>query len=114
MFSGTARATSSVPFTSGDVLLVSLLALTAAATPQPPLTRADSLGTLQGRVVEVTTATPIGSASVVLRGTRRGTATGDDGRFLLGDVPAGTAQVIIGRLGYRTDTVSVTVRAGTL
>ena len=100
------------------MLLAVLIAMTAAASAgtanapgQPPVIRADSLGTLQGRVVEASTATPIGSASVVLRGTRRGTVTGDDGRFLLSGVPAGSAQIIVGRLGYRTDTLSVTVRA---
>ena len=100
-------------FTTGIVLHAVLIAMTAATAAGPsPMIQTDSLGTLQGRVLDGSTSAPIGSAAVVLRGTRRGTTTADDGRFLLGSVPVGSARIIVGRLGYRTDTISVTIRAG--
>ncbi|MCO4098059.1 MAG: TonB-dependent receptor [Gemmatimonas sp.] len=67
---------------------------------------------LEGRVVEAATASPVGSATVVLRGTRVGTVANDDGRFVLGGLPAGSARIVVGRLGYRTDTLTVTIRSG--
>ncbi len=85
---------------------------TGFATGQPPASRAEQAGVLEGRVVEATTAAPIGSATLVVRGTRVGTVTTDDGRFLLGNLPVGAVRVVVGRLGYRTDTLTVTIRGG--
>jgi hypothetical protein len=71
VFSRITRAISPVPLTTRDVLLAVLIAISTAAgtatantAAQATVPRADSLGTLQGRVVEMTAATPIGSASV--------------------------------------------------
>jgi hypothetical protein len=95
------------------VLLTNCIALLGGVLAlQPPVTRVDSLGVLQGRVVEASTAAPIGSATLVLRGTRVGTLTTDDGRFVLAGLPVGPVRIVVGRLGYRTDTLSVTIRRG--
>ncbi len=95
------------------MLLSPLITLAAGlSTAQLPPVSVDSTGIVQGRVVEATTGLPVASASVVLRGTRTGTASRDDGRFVLARVPAGSAAIIVGRIGYRTDTLLVTVRRG--
>jgi hypothetical protein len=95
------------------VLHTSLVALVVGlAVEQPPVIRTDSTGVLQGRVLEANSASPVGAATVVLRGTRVGTVTSDDGRFVLGGLPVGDVRVVVGRLGYRTDTLSVTIRRG--
>lgn len=88
------------------------LTLPTRSSWQPPAVRTDSLGVLQGRVVEANTGVAIGSAAVVLRGTRVGTVTADDGRFVLTQLPAGTNLVVVGRLGFRADTLSVVIRGG--
>jgi hypothetical protein len=94
------------------MILAALLAIaTHPLTGQPPAPRTDSTGALRGRVVEAATAAPIGGASVVRLGTRVGTATTDDGRFVLSGLPLGTVRLVVGRIGYRTDTVSFAVRA---
>lgn len=91
------------------------LALTLVATfghAQPPLARGDSLGAVSGRVVESPSAVPVGAAAVVLLGTRVGTITNDDGAFTLGALPAGSRRLVVSRLGYRSDTITVAVRRG--
>ncbi|MDQ8162017.1 MAG: TonB-dependent receptor, partial [Gemmatimonadota bacterium] len=90
------------------MLLAALLLLTG----QVPPPRADSTGALQGRVTDAATTAPVPSATVVVMGTRIGTLAGEDGRFVLPALPAGPARVIVGRLGYRSDTIAVVVRAG--
>lgn len=90
------------------MLLAALLLLTG----QVPPPRADSTGALQGRVTDAATTAPVPSATVVVMGTRIGTLAGDDGRFVLPALPAGPARVIVGRLGYRSDTLAVVVRVG--
>jgi len=73
---------------------------------------ADSTGVVSGQVVDAGTRQPVAAATVVVRGTRVGTIAGDNGRFILPGVPAGSARLVVARLGYRSDTVSVLVRSG--
>lgn len=91
--------------------LASVVAVAGVVAPSPLMAQSDSTGVVQGRVVDVTTAAPVAAATVVMRGTRLGAVTRDDGRFLLAGLPAGNVRVVVGRVGYRTDTVSVVVRA---
>ena len=48
----------------------------------------------------------------MLEGTSRGTATDDNGRYVLRGVPAGVYTVRISFLGYRDETLEVTVESG--
>ena len=73
---------------------------------------ADSTGVVSGQVVDAGTRQPVAAATIVVRGTRVGTIAGDNGRFILPGVPAGSARLVVTRLGYRSDTVSVLVRSG--
>ena len=56
--------------------------------------------TLKGTVTDVETNAPIASASIHIRGTSFGTYSGNDGRFTIAGVPAGTLTLEIRRIGY--------------
>ncbi|MBA4156474.1 MAG: SusC/RagA family TonB-linked outer membrane protein [Gemmatimonadetes bacterium] len=73
---------------------------------------AQQTGTIQGTVVDASTARPLPSAQISLPGTQLGTLTNQQGRFQLVNVPAGTQQVQVTVVGYETVTRSVTVEAG--
>jgi len=83
------------------------------AVGQPPAARPDSVGELRGRVVDATTRDPVAAVSVVLRGTRTGTLSGEDGRYVLTGLPAARATIVFARVGYTPVTREVDVRAGT-
>ena len=89
--------------------MLSLLSALLLATAQP---QADSLATLQGRVTDAGTAAPIAQAAVTIAGTRLGTLTDANGAFTLTRLPAGAATVVIGRIGYATQSRQLTLRAG--
>ncbi len=69
-------------------------------------------GTISGRVSDATTLEAVGSASVLIEGTRRGTTAGLDGAFELTGVPVGTHRVTARIIGYAPVTQEVTVSAG--
>ena len=88
-----------------------LAALAALALLGPtPLTAQE--GTVTGLIVASTTNQPINGAQVSLEGTDLGALTNARGRFLITRVPAGTYNVQVVYVGYRTATESVTVTAG--
>jgi TonB-linked SusC/RagA family outer membrane protein len=69
-------------------------------------------GTITGRVTDGQTAQPIASAQVHIPGLNIGVLTQQNGRFILLNVPAGTHELVVERIGYRRTTQSVTVAAG--
>ncbi len=83
-----------------------------SALVQQPAVRTDSVGELHGRVTDATTAAPVVAASVVVKGTRLGVLTGEDGQFVVTRMPVGRVAVVVGRVGYNAVTRSVAVRAG--
>lgn len=89
---------------------VLLTATLAAATPVA-LT-AQQGGVLTGRVTDAGSGTPIPAAQIQVVGTSYGSVTGDDGRFRIGGVPAGTYRLLARRVGYQAVTRSVTLGAG--
>lgn len=76
-----------------------------------PLLAQGSTGNITGSVYTETGA-PIPNAQVSLLGTQRMTLTNARGNFLLPNVPAGSVEIEVVALGYRTGTESVTVGAG--
>ncbi len=88
------------------LMSLSLLSLLLQAV----VASADSTGVVVGQVLDASTRQPVASATVVVRGTRVGTVAADDGRFVLPAVPAGTARLVVGRIGFRSDTIAVAVR----
>jgi len=88
---------------------VPILALLSLATA--PLA-AQNTGTITGRVMDSTAQQPLPGVIVLLVGTDRRTLTGEDGTFLLSDVPAGIQQLQASRIGYALQRQQVTVTAG--
>jgi TonB-dependent SusC/RagA subfamily outer membrane receptor len=91
----------------------SLILLGAALAACPlPLNAQQQMGTVTGHVVEAGTATALPSVQIYLVDAKIGTLSGADGRFVLRGVAAGTHEVRAQRIGYKTATRMVTVRAG--
>lgn len=78
----------------GILLMMIACAIVSTARAQAP-------GTVEGRVVDAETGTPLPGANVVIVGTQRGTTTGEDGRYTL-SVPAGTVTLQVSYVGYST------------
>jgi TonB-linked SusC/RagA family outer membrane protein len=67
-------------------------------------------GTVTGRVTEQGDATPLQEARVLVVGTSLFATTGPDGKYTIGRVPAGTAEIRVIRVGYTEQKKSITVR----
>jgi len=97
-------------------MLCSIRALSVAvagtmmlAVPMPALAQ-QQVGTVVGRVVDVSSQQPLSGVQVYLAVGEAGTLTGPNGRYLLTNVPAGTHQIRFELLGYRRQDAEVTVR----
>ncbi len=66
------------------------------------LTAQSQIYELSGTVTDSMTGKPIAAVSVFLNATSIGTATHDDGSFILAGIPAGGYQLIISAIGYTT------------
>ncbi|WP_460893399.1 TonB-dependent receptor [Rufibacter soli] len=66
---------------------------------------------LSGRVVDAANAQPLIGASVIWLGTNVATITDANGHFSLQPAPAGQKSLVVGYLGYKTDTVQVAGQA---
>jgi TonB-linked SusC/RagA family outer membrane protein len=88
--------------------LATLVTLVALALPTQ-LAWAQATGTIAGRVTS-TTGQPVSNAQVTVVGTRLGAISNVEGRYLIGNVPAGTQTVRAQRIGFamRQQTVLVT------
>lgn len=84
------------------------LALAVFATPAAAQT-----GTIEGRVTAASSGRAIVGAQVAIVGTSMGTRTGDDGRYVILNVPAGPHQVRVSAIGFAIGTLTLTVQAGT-
>jgi outer membrane receptor protein involved in Fe transport len=62
----------------------------------------DSNGKIEGQIIDGRNLQPLPGATIMIDGTDRGTATDSDGNFLIENVPAGSYNLTIRFLGYRT------------
>ncbi len=85
--------------------------LLALALLAPSGLHAQGTGRLTGTVTNEQ-GQPVASASVMLKGTRIGTLTGVDGKYVLPGLPTGSQTVIATLLGYGDATQQVTLNAG--
>jgi iron complex outermembrane receptor protein len=69
-------------------------------------------GRLAGTVRDADTDDPLPGANVTIVDTNMGTTTATDGTFRLADLSAGTYEVRVSFVGYRSTTRSVTIEAG--
>jgi TonB-linked SusC/RagA family outer membrane protein len=74
--------------------------------------QATATGAITGHVVDAGSKAPVASAQIQIVGTTRGIVAGDDGRFRINNVPAGTYQVRVLRIGFQAQVRTVTVTAG--
>lgn len=88
-----------------------ILAALAFSAGRPVLAQTAS-GTVTGRVTLEATGDPVHGATVVVVGARRTSTTGDDGKFEIANVPAGTYEVLAQREHFAAARQSVTVTAG--
>ncbi len=92
--------------------LLFFTALFVAAAAQPAPVVAQQTGTVAGRVLEAEGRAPLPGANVTLRGTALGAATDAEGRFAIGEVPAGAYVLEASAVGYETARRDVRVTAG--
>lgn len=88
-----------------------LVLLLVAALFTATQASAQSTGTVTGLVSDANGA-PLSGVAVTVGTGNLGTLSGQDGRFTIQNVPAGTHQVRAARLGFGEATQSVTVTAG--
>ena len=87
-------------------------ALTAAILIAAPGLSAQQGGTVTGRISDSQTGLPIGAVQVFIPNLDLGGLTQQNGRYLLQNIPAGTHELNVARIGYRTMAQQVTVGAG--
>jgi TonB-linked SusC/RagA family outer membrane protein len=69
-------------------------------------------GTIAGQVTDASSRLGIAGTAVQVEGTSLGANTGQDGRYRIGNVPAGRHTVVARRIGYVPARQSVTTTAG--
>lgn len=87
--------------------LFTALALSAATAAAQ-----QSTGRVTGLVTDRTAGAPIPNVAVTIVGTSLGARTGADGRYTIGEVPAGSQRVRAARIGYSPSDQQVSVTAG--
>ena len=70
-------------------------------------TLAPQTGRITGSVTDSSSGQPVHSATVSVVGTKLGASTGSDGRYSISNIPAGTVQLRVQRLGFAPRTRSV-------
>ena len=86
-----------------------MVAVALLAVVSPCLVEAQSI---TGTVRQQTTGSPVEAAQVFLEGINLGGLTQSNGQYLIVNVPLGTHTLTVQSLGYRTESVTVTVAAG--
>ena len=87
-------------------------ALVCAAAPLTPQTAQQTTGTITGQVVDSASRQPLSDVSLVVEGTSIGVTTRVDGSFTIAGVPSGQQVVRARRIGYGSQSATVTVPAG--
>jgi TonB-linked SusC/RagA family outer membrane protein len=91
------------------VLATLLVALMAPAG----IAQAQATGTIRGTVTDSTNRRGVPGVQVTIAGTTRGAVSNDNGVYTLTAVPAGAVTIRAQRLGYSSQSRTVTVEAGT-
>ena len=78
----------------------------------PTQVNAQATGSVNGSVVAAATGAPISLAQVVISDLSLGMLSRNDGRFLIVNVPVGTHEIRVERLGFATATQQIRVAVG--
>ncbi len=73
---------------------------------------AQQTGKISGIVLEASNKNVLPGANILVEGSNKGAATGQNGRFIIFDLQPGTYKLIATFLGYQDSEKEVTVRAG--
>ena len=84
-------------FGAGPVAMAALL----ASVVSTPLS-AQATGRIEGTVTDARTQQPLAAAAVTIQGTKLGTVTGDDGKYVLPNIEAGAHTIVVRRIGAGT------------
>lgn len=90
---------------------LALLALAVILVAAPAALTAQS-SSITGTVRDQGTGDPVAAAQVFLEGLNLGALTQSDGSYTIASVPAGNHTLTVQFLGYRSESVTVTVAAG--
>lgn len=93
-------------------VFVRLLLATAVGLLFAPVPAAAQEATIQGSVTLAGTGEPLSGVQVFVVGTDINTVTGENGRYILRGVPAGTVTVQALRIGFQESENRITVEAG--
>ena len=91
---------------------VALPALLLFALAAPGGLEAQTTGTVTGQITDAQSGAPLGQVQVYLQGAGLGSLSNAQGRFTLGNVPAGSYTIRAERLGYQAGSGEITVVAG--
>lgn len=69
-------------------------------------------GTLSGVIIEEGTGETLIGASVLIKGTLKGTATDEEGRFVLRGLDPGEYTLVVSYIGYKTREIQVQIEEG--
>ena len=69
-------------------------------------------GTLEGRVTAAGSTTPLASVAINIPSLGMGGSSGPGGTYSIGDIPAGTHEVVFTLIGYQTERRQVTISDG--
>jgi TonB-dependent starch-binding outer membrane protein SusC len=89
-----------------------LFATVFAIAAVPALAVAQEQGTVAGTAVDAATQRPLAGVQISIVGTRFGTLTSQEGRFVITNVPAGSHEVRATLIGYARGSQQVTLSAG--
>ncbi len=92
--------------------LVRLVGAIALAGATATSAMAQGTGTVTGTVTAASTGEPLSGAQVFVPGTQLGVLSGQNGRFLILNVPTGEHTIQVQLLGYTTQSRSARVTAG--
>jgi TonB-dependent starch-binding outer membrane protein SusC len=89
-----------------------LFATVFAIAAVPALAVAQEQGTVAGTAVDAATQRPLAGVQISIVGTRFGTLTSQEGRFVITNVPAGSHEVRATLIGYARGSQQITLGAG--
>src|SRR5262245_24786521 len=91
------------------VLAATLLLVAAFYLPVLAQQNPETVGTIEGRVVDRTSGDPLPGAKVTVSGTNISTSTDREGNYTLARVPVGAQTLLITYLGRRDETAGAEV-----
>jgi hypothetical protein len=83
-----------------NILIVLLLFFNAAAFSQ----NEGPKGSIQGRVLDIQTKTPLIGVNIYVKNTQTGTTTNSDGIYVLPNIPVGLNKIVFSYIGYESIT----------